>query len=197
MRKRFIMLLLVIYLCSAFSNANALSMMDYITGQQAFHEAEDTQSSSFPPGKDAAWSIYWYLCGSDLESYYGCATDDLNEMLEANLPENVRVVIQTGGTEQWQNGMVESGCIERYVYGSNGFEFIEQQPQANMGDAQTLADFLQFCTENYPAERTMVLFWNHGGGSVSGAAFDENYGFDSLTLAEFYQAFSSVYALSE
>lgn len=197
MRKRFIMLLLVIYLCSASFSANATSMMDYITGQQDFHEAEVVQSASAPSGEDAAWSVYWYLCGSDLESYYGCATDDLNEMLEADLPDNVQVVIQTGGAEQWQNDMVESGCIERYVYNSSGLEFIEQQPQSNMGDVQTLTDFLQFCAENYPAERTMVLFWNHGGGSVSGAAFDENYGFDSLTLAEFYQAFSSVYALSE
>lgn len=33
------------------------------------------------------------------------------------------------------------------------------------------------------------MFWNHGGGSVSGAAFDELYGMDSLTLAEMDQAF--------
>ena len=39
MRKRFIMLLLVIYLCLASFSANATSMMDYITGQQDFHEA--------------------------------------------------------------------------------------------------------------------------------------------------------------
>ena len=25
------------------------------------------------------WAIYWYLCGSDLESNYGSATEDLSE----------------------------------------------------------------------------------------------------------------------
>ncbi|MGI6778802.1 MAG: clostripain-related cysteine peptidase [Acetivibrionales bacterium] len=49
--------------------------------------------------------------------------------------------------------------------------------------------FLAFGKENYPAKRTAVVFWNHGGGSVSGAAFDELYGMDSLSLAEMYQAF--------
>jgi len=62
-----------------------------------------------------------------------------------------------------------------------------------MGDAQTLKDFLAFAKENYPAKRTAVVFWNHGGGSVSGAAFDELYGMDSLSLAEMYQAFSEVF----
>lgn len=62
-----------------------------------------------------------------------------------------------------------------------------------MGDAQTLKDFLIFGKENYPAKRTAVVFWNHGGGSVSGAAFDELYGMDSLSLAEMHKAFSEAF----
>ena len=58
---------------------------------------------------------------------------------------------------------------------------------------QTLKDFLAFGKENYPAKRTAVVFWNHGGGSVSGAAFDELYGMDSLSFEEMYQAFSATF----
>ena len=32
---------------------------------------------------DGSWAVYWYLCGSDLESEGGFATDDLGELLEA------------------------------------------------------------------------------------------------------------------
>ena len=142
------------------------------------------------------WSIYWYLCGSDLESEIGAATDDLYEMMEATLPENVNVVIQTGGAYQWQNSTVDETVTERYLYSQDGLELIDQKPLANMGEADTLSDFLNFCNTNYPADRTMVLFWNHGGGSVTGASFDENYGYDSLTLSEFRTAFSNVYELS-
>lgn len=46
---------------------------------------------------DGSWAVYWYLCGSDLESGGGFATTDLSEMMEVELPENITVVIQTGG----------------------------------------------------------------------------------------------------
>ena len=35
---------------------------------------------------DGSWAVYWYLCGSDLESEGGFATDDLSELLEVELP---------------------------------------------------------------------------------------------------------------
>ena len=143
------------------------------------------------------WAVYWYLCGSDLETECAAATEDLIELTEVTLPENVKFVIETGGTQEWQNDMVDSQSIERYVYSSDDLELVDSLPPDNMGDPDTLADFLYFCKKNYPADKTMVLFWNHGGGSVAGAAFDENYDYDSLTLSEFHRAFDAVYDLSE
>ena len=143
------------------------------------------------------WAIYWYLCGSNLESDNGAATMDLEEVMEVELPPNVKLVIQTGGSMLWQNDFVDAGRTERYVYSSNGLELVDSQPQANMGDPQTLVDFLCFCEDHYPADHTMVLFWDHGGGSVAGAGCDENYGYDAMTLSEYYQAFDAVYHLSE
>ncbi len=32
--------------------------------------------------EDGSWAIYWYLCGSDLESNGGFATNDLSELME-------------------------------------------------------------------------------------------------------------------
>ena len=145
---------------------------------------------------DQSWVLCWYLCGSDLESGYGAATEDLNELSEVYLPENVQVVIETGGASSWQNDTVDAGKIQRYLYNEDGLNLIDEQPQANMGDPNTLADFLRFCEEEFPADKKAVTFWNHGGGSVGGAAFDENYDFDSLTVSELRQAFSAVYELS-
>lgn len=149
------------------------------------------------PDEAGTWAIYWYLCGSDLESDAEFATMDLYELQCASLPENVQVIIETGGAREWYHEDVEAGQQGRYLYDSDGLTFLEAQPEADMGDPETLADFLSFCKENFPADHTMFLFWNHGGGSVSGAAFDEIYDYDSLTLDEMYQAFGSVYELSE
>ncbi len=145
---------------------------------------------------DDTWAIYWYLCGSDLESEGGAATADLEELIQVTLPENVQVVIQTGGAYSWENDSIDSESLGRYLYAGDELQYLESQSMASMGKADTLQDFLEFCNENYPADHQAVIFWNHGGGSVSGVAFDELYDYDSLTLGEMYQAFSNVYEVS-
>lgn len=140
-----------------------------------------------------SWAVYWYLCGSDLESKGGFATTDLTEMMEVQLPENVNVIIQTGGAAVWQNEYMDPSKLQRWLFNSDGFYLLEEQETANMGDAQTLYEFLNFANTNYPADKVAVTFWNHGGGSVSGAAFDELHELDSLDLAEMYQAFDAVW----
>lgn len=141
----------------------------------------------------AKWSVYWYLCGSDLETNHGCATNDLQEMLEVQLPEGVNVVIQTGGSQAWQMEGVDPTKTQRWLYNSEGLKLLEESELANMGEAQTLYEFLNFANTNYPAEKVAVTFWNHGGGSVGGAAFDELFENDSLNLMEMYQAFNEVW----
>ncbi|MDR3050183.1 MAG: hypothetical protein LBU67_00495 [Oscillospiraceae bacterium] len=138
------------------------------------------------------WAIYWYLCGSDLESNGGFATTDLEEMTSVDLPDNVQVVVQTGGANEWQNNFADAETASRFLYSANGFERVDEQPAANMGDTDTLADFLDFCLKNYPADNQAVILWNHGGGSLSGVAFDELYDGDSLSLTELRDAFSAV-----
>ena len=142
---------------------------------------------------DGSWAVYWYLCGSDLETNGGFATTDLAEMMEVQLPENVNVVIQTGGAAVWQNDMMDPSKLQRWLYNSEGLQLLEESGTANMGDAQTLYEFLDFANTNYPADKVAVTFWNHGGGSVNGAAFDEIHDLDSLDLAEMYQAFDAVW----
>ena len=146
-----------------------------------------------PDSDDGSWAVYWYLCGSDLETNGGFASTDLSEMMEVQLPENVNVVIQTGGAAAWQNENMDPTKLQRWLYNSEGLQLLEEQETANMGDAGTLSDFLSFANSNYPADKIAVTFWNHGGGSVSGAAFDELHNLDSLDLAEMYQAFDAVW----
>lgn len=60
-----------------------------------------------------------------------------------------------------------------------------------MGESDTLADFLTFVQKDYPADHTAVVLWNHGGGPLVGACFDEEAGFDALTLPELDDAFAT------
>lgn len=169
------------------SPAPEIPSSDTEPGAAAAAESDSAASA------DNSWAVYWYLCGSDLESKGGFATIDLMEMMEVQLPENVNIIIQTGGAAVWQNEYMDPSKLQRWLFNSEGFQLLEEQETANMGDAQTLYEFLEFANANYPADRVAVTFWNHGGGSVSGAAFDEIHEMESLDLAEMYQAFDAVW----
>ncbi|HBZ32658.1 MAG TPA: hypothetical protein DEO46_06615, partial [Lachnospiraceae bacterium] len=51
-------------------------------------------------GKDQA-TVFVYMNGSDLESEDGEATEDLCEMLAANISSQVNVLVETIGTKSW------------------------------------------------------------------------------------------------
>ena len=186
MRKKLFLLLMVCMLCFGVTACDDeyLEESDYSKESSSDFELEITHGE---------WAVYWYLCGSDLETNYGSATTDLMEMLEVELPENVNVVIQTGGACEWQNYDCDADKTQRWVYNNEGLFLLEETKAQNMGDAQTLYEFLDFANTYYPAEKVAITFWNHGGGSVSGAAFDEIYGYDSLNLEEMYEAFDAVW----
>ncbi len=142
-----------------------------------------------------SWVVYWYICGTDLETQYGAATADIEEMLDANLPPNVRVIIQTGGSLQWQNDVMKDRAIGRYLYNSEGLQELEVIPDGDMGDKNTLKNFLQYGRDNFPADHQVFVFWNHGGGSAAGVCIDERTG-NSLSLNNIQEAFADVYGTS-
>ncbi len=148
--------------------------------------------TSFSAGA-TSWNVFVYMCGSDLESNYGAAISDIQEMLDADPSDEITIILQTGGSEEWHDFDISAQNISRYMIKNGEMTLLDQLPQANMGDGQTLADFLHFCKENFHADKQVLLFWDHGGGSVDGFANDQNYDFDSILLSEFRDALSSVY----
>ena len=58
-------------------------------------------------GADGTWTIFLYICGSDLESGGGAAFADITEMTQAAQSDKVRFVVQTGGASQWSSELVD------------------------------------------------------------------------------------------
>ena len=142
-----------------------------------------------------------YLCGSDLEERYGAASDDFVEAANAEYSEEVTFVVQTGGTKKWESISGSSGTttissknIERYLLSGDSVEKIATLKQQNMGKPETLADFITFCTKNYPADHQVLIIWDHGGGSTGELACDQNFGMKGLSLKDLRKAFSLVFS---
>ena len=138
------------------------------------------------------FTLLVYICGSDLEQKRGAATANIAEMLSADIPDGVNVILQTGGSSKWRNFDIPSGRSNRYAVKNGTLELIESNPPVNMGSERAFSDFLKFGIEKYPAEQTAVIFWNHGGGSAVGVCSDALNGNDFLTLSEISSALESV-----
>lgn len=146
-------------------------------------------------GDDGVWTIFVYLCGTDLESSgQGSATSDVAQMLESEGSDNVRFVIQTGGTSEWENEMFTVGKAERYLVQNGDINLVDSVELTNMGDAETLASFLKWGVSNYASEKMGLVFWDHGGGSITGVCVDELFNCDTLYLSEINSALSSVFS---
>ncbi len=145
---------------------------------------------------DDTWLIYWYICGSNLESDYGSATADINEMLKAKVPENVKVLIQAGGAKTWKNAFMNAGQLNRCLYDSEGLHELPAIANASMGSPDTLATFLRYGEENFDADHKVFIFWDHGGGSVFGVCHDEQFN-QMMSLNGIRDAFTSVFDANE
>ncbi|MBR2529286.1 MAG: hypothetical protein IKE58_12550 [Blautia sp.] len=116
----------------------------------------------------------------------------------------VNVVIETGGAKEWhsaQIGMnVDVNCLQRWTCepvseerpadATGGFVLQQSLPLASMADPETLADFIRWSAETYPAQKYALVLWDHGGGSKSGIFIDELFNEDMMYLHELDAALS-------
>lgn len=144
------------------------------------------------------WTVLIYMCGSTLETesankyvegmpYYKCglATCDIREIIDVpNKPDDVNIVIETGGAQTWTtnaNGKYSNGYsisnqyIQRHHVENGKIVLDEGQDKIKneyMGKQSVLQSFLEYGFNNYPADKTALILWNHGGG-MQGACFND------------------------
>ncbi len=139
-------------------------------------------------------TVMVYMCGTDLESKNGMASNDLAEMASATLSDRVNIIVYTGGCKAWKTSGISNSVNQIYRIKSGGMEcLVPDAGSGAMTDPNTLVDFLSFCQEHFPANRNMLIFWDHGGGSVSGYGYDEkNASAGSMNLAGINSALKNV-----
>ncbi|MDD6483523.1 MAG: clostripain-related cysteine peptidase [Clostridiales bacterium] len=139
------------------------------------------------------WTVCVYMCGTDLESGSGAATSDLIEMLSADIPDNVTVLVMTGGTKTWNpheadKKAVKEGLIKENAYITPDNEHTQiyrvdddkmnliytYDSNLDMGDVCTVGEFMEFALTYAPSDHLMLEMWDHGGGPLGGFERDEN-----------------------
>ena len=154
---------------------------------------EDARAKRYTPATGDDVTIMIYMCGTDLESKYGMATKDMQEMLKSKLAPNINIIIETGGCSKWQTNGISNTKNQLYKVETGALKRLNDNFNTKpMTDPANLTDFIKFCKSSYPAERNILIFWDHGGGSLTGYGYDENNkSASSMTLSKINSALAN------
>jgi clostripain len=129
----------------------------------------------------SGWTIMvWLDADNNLES---AAMQDLNEMEyglylagigDSAITDKVKIIVQVdryGSASSSYTGDSWSDT-RRYIIrpdSANSTKWTSQRidndlGEINMGDADNLADFVEYCQEHFPSPQYALILWNHGGG---------------------------------
>lgn len=125
---------------------------------------------------------------------YGPANYMIKGMIENLNPENTNIVIQTGSTDdymKWTDEEISAKGADpakfyikdwyqanRWQIKNTGIELIENKGPVcinstdtncvDISSGDTIGDFLTYGVQKYPADRYIVIFFSHGGGTIAG-----------------------------
>ncbi len=107
------------------------------------------------------WGFYVYMAGDN--TLYQEVTDDLNEMKMVGSNDNLEIVALTDqllGNDSHAYRVIKHGLEETPLSDINS----TWENEIDMGDGETLKDFMVWAASEYPAKRKILVIWNHGSG---------------------------------
>ena len=105
------------------------------------------------------WGFYVYMAGDN--TLYDELTDDLNEMKMVGSNDELDIVALTD--KNYDNDsklyhVLKHNLVERNLTEVNS----TWENELDMGDGDTLRDFLIWASDEFPAKKKILIIWNHG-----------------------------------
>lgn len=142
----------------------------------AIAEKQRTRNYFFPDhSADKKVVVMEYVIGSNLEDARGSASINIAQMTDATAKgDGLDFVMEAGGSKRWFTKGMEDSSVGRYVISGGKLDTVEMLDSSTcMSESQNLTDFIVWAKENYPADRYMLVLWDHGGGFASGYGMDD------------------------
>ncbi|RLF65363.1 MAG: hypothetical protein DRN30_04100, partial [Thermoplasmata archaeon] len=154
------------------------------------------------------WVFMVYLdADNNLES---AGISDFNEMEMAGSTDDVAIVVMLDRALGYDtsNGDWTTTRIYLVKFDTDpeniSSELLVDLGEKNMGDPNTVLEFVTYVHEHFPAEHYALVFWDHGNawrrsglGDVNyrGVCWDDTDGYDYLTEQELIQALNDIKAM--
>ncbi len=139
----------------------------------------------------SSWTVLVYMTAdNDLEPF---ALQDLTEMMQVGSAQGFNLVVQVdravGYAEDPIGGLPNFTDTKRVQVLQGSLSELQDLGEQDMADPNTLADFVAWGLQNFPADRTALFMWDHGGG-WTGFGLDEGSGGNLLSLPAILQGVS-------
>jgi hypothetical protein len=135
------------------------------------------------PGRTWTFLVYM-VADNNLEPF---ALADMAEMAQAGSSDQVKVVVQidraAGYSSDPLGNIADFTTAKRILVEKGSYTELADLGELDMGDQNTLENFVEWGLKAYPADRTALIFWDHGG-SWPGFGGDESANNSVLDLAE-------------
>ena len=124
---------------------------------------------------DQSVCVMAYFIGSDLEEKMGLASVNITQMIDATTKgPHLTFALQAGGSPRWFTQGIADASYGRYTISNGKLEKVQDLPDDTcMSEPEPLADFIAWAKETYPADRYILVMWDHGGGLSSGCGYDQ------------------------
>ena len=112
-------------------------------------------------GEIPEWGFYVYMAGDN--TLYNELTDDLNEMKMVGSNEDLEIVTLTDKINENDSHLyhvLKHNLVEYNLSEVNS----TWENELDMGDGDTLRDFLIWSSDMFPAKKKILVIWNHGSG---------------------------------
>lgn len=140
-----------------------------------------TAATKKKPPTGITRSVYIYMCGGDTEKEDGCSSAVLDALTKPDYPENINVVVETGGSESWKSKDVDSDKINRFEATKGKLKKIQTLDDADMSRGLTLSEFIVWAAKTYPSDHKTLIIQGQGGEAYRGA-YDARHDHNSLDI---------------
>lgn len=141
----------------------------------AVADMQPSREKFFPDHSgDKSVVVMTYIVGSNLENRTGLASANIRQMQEATKSgDALTFVMEAGGSDRWFTDGIDRSSYGRYEISGGNLKKVEDLPfNTCMSEGETLEDFIKWARQEYPADRYMLVLWDHGGGVPYGFGHD-------------------------
>ncbi|MCX5789899.1 MAG: clostripain-related cysteine peptidase [Elusimicrobia bacterium] len=139
------------------------------------------------PSSPKKWTVMLYMNGkNNVEPF---ALRDMNRLETAGSSGEVNVVVELGRSGQAGDGDATWKGVRRYLVAKDAdtskisSPVVMEVPKADMGDWREAAGFVRWAKTNYPAQRTLLIIWDHGWGWIDPKKETKSGGFSTASIS--------------